>query len=210
MRIVLAIAAAAGTAGSASAGIDVYAADFSVDGVGLTHDNDNPPPAAPQSFAGPNFTLSYDSTPSTDSTTNSFITAGGALQSRDFGGGHRFESDAIDVSAFPSVDLSLVGDTVGSSVFNNTPTEFFEIFFTLDGGADQVLFSTASDGSLDFADSIDTTGASLLTVGFNTNVNGSGDGFDITSVSVEAIPTPGAIALMGLAGLTGLRRGRRA
>jgi len=206
MTKLVAIAAVAGFAAAANA--QLYTADWSVAG-GFTHDSSNAPAAGPQSFNGANYTLSYDNTPSTDGSENFFRSTGVLLESSDFGGDHSFETFSIDISAITSVDINVLGATVGSGVFNNTGVEFFEWFYTLAGGSEQVFLSTDADGSLDASViGLDVTGASTLTVGFNANINGGGDGFEITSVVIDGIPTPGAVALSGLAGLAAIRRKR--
>ncbi|MEM8835581.1 MAG: hypothetical protein AAGD00_07155 [Planctomycetota bacterium] len=202
MKTVFAAVAVAALTGAA---FGQYSADFSIDGVGFTHTTANAPATGPQSVNGPNFTLSYVNTPSTDTTDNFFRTNGGALESGDFGGEHQFESFSIDVSSFSSVDFILDGATDGSSVFN-AGSEFFEGFYSLDGGTEVQAFFTTSDGSLNFTETIDTSAASSLVVGFRANINGGGDGFTINSVTVT--PTPGAVALAGIAGFASTRRRR--
>jgi len=205
---ITALSICAGASGTTT----LYDADFSVDGVGFDHDSaSNALEPSPQ--FGPNFELSYSGSPSTDSTLNFFITGGGTLTSSDFGGDHRFESFAIDVTLFNEVEVDFVNDFVGADSFNNSPTEFIEYFYVLDGGAEQQFFFFTDDPNgpnLNASTLVDVSGASSLIVGLNANANGSGDGFDLSSVTVVGtpIPAPGAVALFGVAGLAGMRRRR--
>lgn len=187
---------------SGAAATVVYNADFSVDGIGFTHTTDNPP-APSDSASGANWTISYDSQPSTDGSTNSFITDGGALTASDWGGGGSFISSTIDVSSLDLVDIS----GLGSGVFNNPPTEFFTWFYSLDGGAAVTADLPSGDFDQTFSN-VDVSGGSSLVVGFNFNHNGGSDGFSISSVSVEAVPEPSSALLGALGALMLLRRRR--
>ena len=211
MKVACAIVAAAGLTAAANADV-VYDADFSVSGIGWEHTTSSPAPAAPASVSGPNYTLSYDATPATDTSLNYFETAGGVLESSDWGGDHSFESFDIDVSSFDEVSVDFINDYLGSDSFNAS-TEFIEYFFTLDNGSEQQFFfftGTPNGSNLNASTTIDVSGASTLTVGLNANVNGGGDGFTLSAVTVTGtpVPAPGAFALLGLGGLCAARRRR--
>jgi hypothetical protein len=205
--ILAATTAAFITAANASA-VEIYNADFD-DVVVIDHTTTgNALESSPQT--GSNFTLSYPSAPASDTTRNFFESGSGVLVSEDFGGAHTFESSTIDLSLVTDIVISFEGETDGTDVFNGGD-EFLEYFYTLDGGAEQLLFTRTTDGSLDFTSStIDTTSATSLTIGLNANINGSNDGFTIESAIVTGtvIPEPASIAGLGLLGLVGLRRRR--
>lgn len=201
---IAAIIAVAGVASAASAA-NLFDADFSGTG-GFTHTTASAPAPGPQSLTLNNFSIYYDSTPATDTTDNYFRLQGGVLASSDFGGEHGMTSGLLDVSTLNLVNFSLTGNTVGASVFNNAGVEFFQGWYSLDGAPATAIGFTTADGSLDFATDIDVSAASTLEVGFLANVNGAGDGFDISSVVVT--PTPGTAALFAAAGIVGIRRRR--
>ncbi|MEN0005156.1 MAG: hypothetical protein AAF798_13475, partial [Bacteroidota bacterium] len=110
----------------------IYDANFSTIG-GFTHSSSSPPPSAPATFDGGNYTIGYDATPGTDGTTNFFRSDGSKLESSDFGGAAYFETDAIDISTVSTITVIGEGQTVGSSVFN-VSSESFQWSYSLDGG----------------------------------------------------------------------------
>lgn len=198
------IALSALALGIPAADAALYSADFSTAGIGFTHTTATPPAAGPQSASGPNWEVSYPGTPLTDGSTNSFITAAGALTASDWGGDGAFKTSPIDVSSETSITISLVG----SGTFNTAPAEYFTWYYTLDGGT-PVTVSMATGSNVSYNqtwDSVDVSTASTLEVGFTFSHNGSSDGFNITSVTV--VPEP-SIALLGGIGLLGLLRRRR-
>ena len=212
MKTIAMIALAAVT-GFASADV-IFDADFSGSG-GFTHTSSSPVPPGPNSIAVNNFSLFYPVTPATDTTANFFRVANGVLESEDFGGLHGLSSGLLDVSNFDEVTFSLSGQTVGSDVFNNQTgstggPEFFAGFYSLDGGNDVEVARTINDGNLSFSITIDVSSASTLEVGLLSSVNGTGDGWDVTSITVtgDPIPAPASAALVGLGGLVASRRRR--
>ncbi len=181
----------------------IYDADFS-GAEGITHTTSSPAPAGPHSVDGPNWTFSYPTSPSTDTTANFARAAGDRFETEDWGGEAQVISDSIDVSSYDAVDIQWDGTTVGSEVFNNPAGgERFEWFYTLDAGA-PVVQSTTSDGSLGkLLSAVDVSGATSLAVGFAWNVNGSGDGFDVFGLNVSGepaieIPEPATAILTGM------------
>lgn len=190
----------------------VYSADFSVDGVGFDHDNANPPAVGPQSttggVAGSQFTLSYVDAPATDASDNFFITDGGILTSRDFGGAATFLTQTIDLTGLMGdATLDSTAETQGTDVFN-AANEGFQWYYLLDGTRTDIGGLVTSDGDLSINETVDITGASTLQVGFDFEINGGGDGFDVSSVSVDVVPEP-STALLGALGFLALLRRRR-
>lgn len=184
---------------SSSFGSLIYDAAFTATEIGFTHTTSSPPVAGPQSVSGPNYSFGYAVAPQTDTTSNFMITSGGQFSTRDFGGEAFLRSSSIDVSGLSLVDITGNGVTVGTAVFNSTE-EDFNWFYSLDGGIDVAFGLTSSDGSLDaIFSSLDVTGSSALTVGFRYNINGAGDGFDVTSLNVSAVPEPKFVAPFVLA-----------
>ena len=167
---------------------------------GFDHSTSNPPAAAPAESCGTNFILTYASTPVTDGGSNEFGNQSNlglsGLSSADFGGPASFQTFPVDVSAVTAVDITAVGNTAGSGVFNGSAgspsvPEQFEWWYSLDGGAQQVFFSSTSDGSLAASQlNLDVTGVNEIVLGFNFAVNGAGDGFEGMDVSIiEHVPS---------------------
>ena len=170
---------------------DLYEADFSVDGQGATHDTgsdtlENSP------INGENWSIFWDTEPASDGSTNSFITQGGILFSDDWGGEGNFETVEIDVSGVDAINISAVASTRGNgATFNFSGTEQFAWYYILDGIRTEGPVFTA-DGSLDYSvEGLNVSDASVLKVGFTFHINGSTDGFDITSIIVnDGVATP--------------------
>lgn len=169
----------------------VYTADFSTVG-GFNHSTSNPPAAGPATFDGGNYTIGYTSTPSTDGSGNFFESDGTVLGSLDFGGAAYFETDPIDISLLSDFTISAVAATVGGSVFNGS-NEYFQWSYIIDGGTPVTGPSIKADGSLNTPSwvNIPTAGGSSLVVRFDFDVNGSGDGFNVTSVEVSGTSASG-------------------
>jgi hypothetical protein len=208
MKAIFGLALALMTA-SANAAV-IFEADFTQN-VGIDHTTTgNVLESSPQS--GANFTIGYTGTPASDTTRNFFETDGDSLISSDFGGDHFMFTDIIDVSGWNEVDIDILADFVGIDSFNNSPTEFIEYYYTLDAGAEMQFFFFTDDPNgtdLNGSTTVDVTGISNLVVGLNANVNGAGDGFDMTSLTVDGtvpavtIPEPNTAALILLSGLLG-------
>jgi len=170
---------------SPSFAVEFYRADFSVDGQGSTHDTAGDAIES-SPVVGANWVIRWDADPGSDGSINSFITSGGKLVSSDWGGRAIFETNAIDVSGVNSVTISALADTVGAAVFNSG-SEGFTWFYIRDGGARISQLPVTADGSLDYTEVIDVTSASSLVVGFEFEINGADDGFEISSLSVDDV-----------------------
>lgn len=177
----------------------IYSADFSTNGAGFPdHDTNNPPAAAPAFAIGgipPNdWIISYTAVPGTDGSANSFSVTGGAIASSDWGGTAHFNSASIDVTGVLEVDITAIGETVGSSV-QNASSEFFRYFYILDGGLPVffpiVLIGDSAGDPVNYSvPALDVSSASSIVVGFSFNCNGSGDGYSVSSFEVEATVLP--------------------
>ena len=165
-----------------------YRADFSQK-TSIDHETPgNPLEPSPQ--AGANFQIGYPLPPASDSTRNYLETTGDSLISSDFGGEHFFFTDSIDVSTADSVTVGIVNAFVGTNSFNDVGSEFIRYVYGLDSGPLQQFFSWtgAPNGpDLDASTTIDTSGASSLVVGVIANVDGEGDGWEMSSVTVQAV-----------------------
>ncbi|MDB4669732.1 hypothetical protein OAF33_01670 [bacterium] len=167
---------------------DLYDADFSVAGIGATHDNGADTLEASPIIGG-NWSMFWIDAPATDGSTNRFITEDGLLVSEDWGGEASFETDDISVTGETTIKIEALGATRGTATFNSA-AEGFTWYYLLDGVRTDAATIT-NDGSLDYSVEIDVSGASTLVVGFTFNVNGAGDGFEISSVQVnDGVPTP--------------------
>jgi hypothetical protein len=167
----------------------IYDADFSTSG-GFDHNNGNPPATGPQTFNGGNYIIGYDSTPSTDGSGNYFRSDGTLLESADFGGAAYFETNSIDISGQSSFSIAAIASTFGSSVFNGA-NEQFTWSYIIDSGTPVSGPNITSDGSLNSPASwtdIPVTG-NFLVVRFDFNINGGGDGFEVTQVEVTGVPS---------------------
>ena len=198
-------------AGAASAQADIlYQADFS-QFVQIDHDTVGNV-LEPSGQVGANFTIGYPTTPSSDTTRNFFETTGASLISSDFGGDHWFLSDTIDVSGWNEVDIDILCDFVGTDSFNNSPTEYIEYVYTLDGGGAQQFFYFTDDpngSNLNASTTVDVTGFSTMTLGINANADGAGDGWELTSGIVDGtvpVPEPASLALVAFGALVLIRR----
>lgn len=199
------LAASIGLVGTSLSNAALYTSDFSVDGIGFVHTTASPP-ASSGTASGSNWTISFSTTPLTDTTTNSFITSDGSLTAEDWGGPGRFETNLIDVSAVSSVDI--IG--LGSGSFNTSPAEFFEWFYSIDGATPVTASKGTASGSNESFDhtfsGVDVSAGSTLLVGFTFSHNGATDGFNVSSVTV--IPEPSTTLLGALGALVLLRRRR--
>ncbi|AOW18734.1 hypothetical protein LPB03_15295 [Polaribacter vadi] len=172
----------------------IYNADFSNDGDGFAdHTSDLSPPVDAPASVGPfgsfgnQWSLSYTTTPSSDTSANSFKVDGGALVSDDWGGQGIFQSQNIDVSAITSVDISAL--SVNSGANENK----FKYFYILDGGArvETADIPSADGDNVNYSIlNLDVSGVNTLVVGFEFSENGGSQGYTTSSFTVT-LPTPG-------------------
>ena len=164
------------------------------------HDSngENLPPPIPSAGSGPGTTGTFSwGNLASDTTSNTAVFSGTTFAAADWGGDGTFSSTTIDVSAATEITIT----AAGSSTFNIIPTEFFNFFYTLGGGA-PITFASGVNPV------VDVTGVDDLVVGFDFNHNGSGDNANVSELSVDAVPEPSS-ALLGSLALLGLLRRRR-
>jgi hypothetical protein len=165
----------------------------------------NLPAPGPQEICGTNFTLSYQTTPGTDGSTNWFGTvSGNGLSSQDFGNeSASFQTYPVDVSTVNAVDILAIGTTVGGSVFAGA-SEDFTWWYSLDGAAQVPFFTTTSDGPLVASSlNLDVTGINTIQVGFTFEVNGGGDGFENMNVAITEYVAPSSVIAVTNTNLSG-------
>ena len=176
----------------------LYDADFSNDGDGFAaHTSSSPPTAGPVSVGpfgtAPNsWFLSYDTTPGTDGSENTFEVVSGELQNDDWGGQGIFTSQIIDVSSINTVNISATG--VNSGANDNS----FNYFYILDGGSrvDAANISSSNGDPVNYSiTDLDVSGASDLQVGFEFSENGGGDGYKVSEFIVAEGSTDTAVQL---------------
>ncbi|MEE9408768.1 MAG: lamin tail domain-containing protein [Polaribacter sp.] len=171
----------------------IYNADFTNNGDGFTDHSTATPPSVGPASVGPfgaasnQWSLSYTSTPSTDSSANSFKVTGGSLASDDWGGQGIFQSQNIDVSAINLIDISAI--TLNSGANENK----FKYFYILDGGSRVETANTTStngDNVNYTISALDVSGANTIVVGFEFEENGGSQGYTTSSFSVS-VAAPG-------------------
>ena len=196
----------------------VYTMDFSVPGQGATHTRNNSITAfsAPSPVAGSNWTLTYGSV-SSDSTTNEFITNSGVMRVQDWGGEGTITSDPINIVETGTVDIVGSGLTIGPDGFNSG-SEGITWFYTINSGTPVTTFlgHSTQNGAVDAGTDVGAAfndvpvfGGDRLEIGFSVDVNGAGDGVEVSSMTVNftAIPEPsGAVAMALVLALCVVRR----
>jgi hypothetical protein len=170
--------------------IIVYDADFSNNGDGFpAHTTSSPPSVGPVS-AGPfgtapnQWSLSYETAPSTDATENTFEVVLGELQSADWGGQGIFTSQVIDVTDINTVTISATGVNSGANDNN------FTYFYIIDGSnrVETPILSNDGDSVNYSIAGLDVSGASTLEVGFEFSENGADQGYTISEFLVSFAP----------------------
>jgi len=183
----------------------IYDADFTIAGQGATHSGTGT--FASGSFDGANWVSSWPNV-GTDGTTNSFITAGGVMVVSDWGGNGTVTSDTINIASDGTFAFTGTAVTDSDGEAFNASAEGFEWFYTINSGS-EVAFGGQGQGfgganlgdGVDLSSSVSTislSGGDTLNVGFNFNVNGSNDGFNVSAMTVNftAVPEPSTYALL--------------
>ena len=164
----------------------LYDADFSNDGDGFpAHTTASPPVVGPTSVgpfgAAPNsWSLSYDTTPGSDTSANNFEVLSGDLFNQDWGGQGIFTSQVIDVTGLSVVDITATGINVGANENN------FIYFYSIDGAPRvETAVTSTNGGPVNYAlTGINVSGATDLEVGFEFSENGSNDGYSVSEFLV--------------------------
>lgn len=196
----------------------VYDADFSIAGQGATHSGSGT--FAAGSAAGQNWELTWPSV-ATDGSLNEFqAVAGNLMRVQDWGGDGTLTSDNINIASSGTIDIIGVGLSIGGDSFNTVGTEGITWFYTLNGNTTDIfLGETQLGGPVASGTDVGNTFAGVpvsigdvLNVGFTVNVNGGGDGVEISSLSVDFTPIPEPSAFLfgtlicGVLGWTSARK----
>lgn len=220
-RLTTAIAAMLMIAQSTNADV-VDFLDFSTDGQGSTHDTSGSDPVENSPISGgtaPNDWVLTFPTPSSDGSTNEFITVGGVMRVQDWGG-EGTVTGGWTATADGTIDVIGAALVIGTDAFNNVGNEGITWFYSINGGTpiEEFLGETELGGPVAAGTDVGNTfsGISILAgdtidYGFTVAVDGANDGVEISSVDIhfKAVPEPSAVVLLGsLAGLAFVRRRR--
>ncbi len=171
----------------------IYNADFSNDGDGFADHTTGTPPVVGPTIVGsfgtaPNqWSLSYDITPASDGSANSFKVNGGSLVSDDWGGQGIFTSQAIDISSVSTISIA------AASVNSGANDGKFVYFYILDGEprVETSIGSTNNGDSVNYViNSLDVSRNNSIQVGFEFDENGAGDGYTTSSFTVTEASNP--------------------
>ncbi|MDG1810003.1 MAG: PEP-CTERM sorting domain-containing protein [Pirellulaceae bacterium] len=193
----------------------VESLDFSGSNDGVTHTTfDGFSSSSPYNSVTGDWVLTWDSgTVSTDTTLNQFTTLlGGFMRVQDWGGAGTLQSSTPWVATESGVlNIAGVASTIGGSNVFNSAGEGLTWFYSINSGANTNQFLN-NDGSLDhtFENVFVSAGDSVI-YGFTVNVEGEGDGAQISSMTLDfrTIPEPTTLPIVvGALFMTGLRRKR--
>lgn len=186
----------------------LYVPDWGSDRILASHDTGGSNDATTTgNVIGANWTLSWSELPASDGSGNFWAIENGgtSINGEDWGGEVSWISSSIDVTGWNSVSLSITGEVEVNSA---SPTEFLELYYSLDGGSPTLIQSfsdtdaVAPDNdpvSITIA-SLDVSSISNMTVSFAADFNGSSDFVRIDDFSVSgvsAIPEPSTYAAIG-------------
>jgi hypothetical protein len=176
------------TAGGVHAG-NIYSADFSIADQGCKHTTETGFSAA-SPVDGENWTLTYDSTSvSSDTTLNEFITVDGKMRVQDWGGVGTLTSDIITITQGGTVNVSGIALSIGGADPFNAGDEGITWFYQINSNP-AVTYTiteasaTGTEVGHGFSDIAVTLNDQLI-VGFAVDVDGGGDGVEISSLTVD-------------------------
>ncbi len=180
----------------------VESLDFSGFNDGVTHTSfDGFSSSSPYNSTTGDWVLTWDSgTVSTDGTLNQFTTLlGGFMRVQDWGG------EGTLVSATPWIaptkgllNIAGIASTIGGSNVFNDPGEGITWFYSINGGGNVTQFLN-NDGSLNHSfDDVYVNVGSAVTFGFSVDVEGEGDGAQISSMTLDfrSIPEPATLPII--------------
>ena len=180
----------------------VESLDFSGSNDGVTHTSfDGFSSSSPYNSVTGDWAITWDSgTVSTDATLNQFTTLlGGFMRVQDWGGEGTLESTTPWIAPTKGLlNIAGIASTIGGSNVFNDPGEGITWFYSVNGGSNVTQFLN-NDGSLDhtFNDVFVNVG-SAVTFGFSVDVEGEGDGAQISSMTLDfrTIPEPATIPIL--------------
>lgn len=199
--------------------------DFSVEGDGVTHrkvkgsadfrDRFGNVASSPFVSETGDWVLTWGSI-STDTSLNEFRVSGGNLRVQDWGGvGTLTSATPWQATTDGTLDIEGIASTIDQGF--NVSSEGITWFYSINGGdnVEQFLGDRTGDVSHTFS-GIAISAGDQVSYGFYVNVNGAGDGADISSMSLNffssggaGTPEPTSLLMFGSLGLLGLRRRSR-
>lgn len=167
---------------------------------------DNPPTAGSQVLS--NGTFSWGNLSTDGSVDENFARFAvdfglGSFEASDWGGDGRYVSEEIDIDGVIGVEFSYEAATN----FNNSPTEYFNFFYILDGN--EIDVGATGEGTSETSSGTVSVGSgSTLRVGFEFNHNGADNLVNVSELNVVMVPEPSATIMLGL-GMVGMLARRR-
>jgi PEP-CTERM motif len=143
-----------------------------------------------------------------DSTLNDFRVLSGIFRIQDLGGQAGVLTNGLTVGAGAvTVDF---GEIVVLNLGANTGTEFFRVFFSVNGVEQSSVNMSTGGTSIPF--NFIANEGDVITAGFEANVNGVNDGWTVEKIEItgaDPIPEPSTTAMIGLAGMAVILRRRK-
>jgi len=196
--------------------------DFSNANDGATHSTDSGfSSTSPYTSSTGDWVLTWDDgSVSTDSTTNEFTTTvGGIVRVQDWGGvGTLTKATPWTANSGGTLDIEGIAATIGGSNAFNVTGEGITWFYSINGGSNVEQFIGVGSDGVDVSGDVSHTFSNIninagdqIAFGFSVNVNGSGDGAEISSMTLNfsSIPEPTSLLLFGTLASLGLARSRR-